>query len=332
MTSLCSQATDLLLSENQCKVCGEEVGNKEKALNCDICKKWVHIECGKVSLATYASLKKINTACQGIKWLCEVCEKGFGKMRADVLKIIEGQEKLEERQGNLEAKVEQMTVELVSIRNDIADMIKGNGKEDTSTQVKVAEDIGDLKQQVGELKMKYSEAVKGNVQEAASSNNTNLQSSQERSIQVRVGEALEREKRRSNLVIFGIEETSDQQMTTDKVNEISRIVGVDVNKVKYFGRVGRFMTGAKARVVRVVCEDMETRRSILKGANRLKLESGYERIYIAPDLTKEQQTLDKNLRNKLRDIRTIHKDAKISNNEIIISEDGNRKVLYPLQN
>ena len=154
----------------------------------------------------------------------------------------------------------------------------------------MVEDIGDLKQKMGELQVRYSEVVKGNAaRDAASSSNSIVQSSQVRTIQVEVGEALEREKRRNNLVIFGIEETNDQQLTKDKVNEIITVVGVDLNKVKYFGRIGRVGTEARTRAVRLVCDDVETRRNVLKGAAKLKLETGYERIYISPDLTKNNK-------------------------------------------
>ena len=69
MTSQACQSTDLLQNENECKVCKGEVGNKEKALSCDICMRWVHIDCGKITQASYGALKKINSAYQGIKWL-----------------------------------------------------------------------------------------------------------------------------------------------------------------------------------------------------------------------------------------------------------------------
>ena len=107
---------------------------------------------------------------------------------------------------------------------------------------------------------------------------------------------------------------------------------MDSSKVKYFGRVGRQVVGARARVVRVVCDDVETRRNVLKGAAKLKLETGFERVYISPDLTKEQQTIDKNLREKLKEIRVTQKEAKINHNEIIIIENSVRKVLYSLPN
>src|SRR6267154_2756234 len=126
-----------------------------------------------------------------------------------------------------------------------------------------------------------------------------------------------------------IEETDDENVTKSKVEAIITEVGVDISKVKYFGRVGKRtqVPGGRARIVRVVCEDLETRRSVLKGANKLKVATGYERTYIAPDLTKSQQDLDKKLRDRLKVIREQHKDAKINNGEIIEFVGGTRMVL-----
>jgi len=90
--------------------------------------------------------------------------------------------------------------------------------------------------------------------------------------------------------------------------------------------------GARPRAVRVLCEDAVIRRRFLKEAIKLKLTTGYERTFVSPDLTKEQQVQDKKLREKLKEIRQQHKEAKINNGEIIIFESGSRRVLFSEQN
>jgi len=94
--------------------------------------------------------------------------------------------------------------------------------------------------------------------------------------------------------------------------------------------VGRLVVGAKPRMVRVVCDDAETKRKFLKESNRLKTIEGFENKYVSADLTKEQQIQDKNLRDKLKEFRVSFKEAKINNGEIVVFEDGTRKVLYSL--
>ena len=59
-----------------------------------------------------------------------------------------------------------------------------------------------------------------------------------RSIQLEVSEVMEREKWKNNLVIFGLEETNDENIPKSKINEVVAAVGMNIDKVKYFGRVG----------------------------------------------------------------------------------------------
>jgi len=49
------------------------------------------------------------------------------------------------------------------------------------------------------------------------------------------------------------------------------------------------------------------------------------------DLTKIQQLQDKTLRDKLKEIRVDHKDAKINNGEVVVFEEANRKILFSQQ-
>jgi len=153
-----------------------------------------------------------------------------------------------------------------------------------------------------------------------------------RTLQVEVSEVMEREKRRNNLVIFGIEETNDEEATKGKIKDIVQKVGLDDSKIKYFGRVGRPQVGARPRIVRVVCEDSEAKREFLKAANKLKTCEGFGNIYVGLDLTKTQQVQDKLLRDKLKEIRNEHREAKINNGEIVVFEEGHRKILFSQQN
>ncbi len=316
------------LQLERCVECSEEVKATEKAVDCDICKKKVHIKCGKVTSTMHGELKKSASGviCQGIKFLCSKCDKIFVTIKCDIIQMMEKQVKMERKQEEMVKDLEAVKREVIDIRGTLTKTNDGKKSED-STRIKVVEEIVEMKEQIGVLKKQYSDVVRVEGAEA------NVVTSPRVSDMKMVSELLERNKRQNNLVIFGIDETSDENITKNKINEIITAIGVDASKVKYFGRVGRRVVGNKARVVRVVCEDLETKRGLLKGANKLKTIAGYERTYVSPDLTKSQQEEDKMLREKLKEIRGQYKEAKINNGEIVIMEGGNRKVLCPrLQN
>jgi len=47
---------------NKCGDCGGEVKNNEKALECDLCDRWVHIKCSGVPDDIYKVMKKRETS------------------------------------------------------------------------------------------------------------------------------------------------------------------------------------------------------------------------------------------------------------------------------
>jgi len=58
----------------------------------------------------------------------------------------------------------------------------------------------------------------------------------------------------------------------------------------------------------------------------------YKKIYISPDLTRKQQKVDKELRDKLKEIRKTHQFARINQYRIVVKESsGQLKVLFSLE-
>ena len=341
----------------ECDLCGKRVHIK--------CGKVTNAMHSELKKATSGGIS------QGIKFFCTSCDNIFDRIKVDIKPLIEKQIELEKQQGKMmqgleDAKKEISVVKeslnkiiddknkegnktevndcIKTLKQDLEDSkreisaVKGSvylmmdekKKEENKTEAKVAEELVGLKLQLGELKTKYSDVVRVNGMEGAIVVNSHQATTLE-AIKSDVSEFMEREKRKNNLVIFGVDETNDENTTRNKISDLVNVIGVDASKVKYFGRVGRITSSNKARVVRVVCEDAEVRRSMLKGSNKLRNEQGYERIYVSPDLTKSQQEQDKILRDNLKNIRLQHKEAKISNGEIILLESGIRKVLYPRQ-
>jgi len=315
-------------TESQCGECLVGVKQNDKALQCDLCNTWVHIKCGRVSDSMYNSLKKASKDGTGVKWFCDKCEPQFEKIKSELRLVSERQAQMEEKQTELDLKVKKLTEEWGEVKNQCEEWKKEYSLRINDDPVR-EETVGGLKDEIESLKKSYADMVvatrsEGEGNERSANNN--------KIMQMEVSEAMEREKRRYNLVIFGLEETGDELATKRKVKEIENIVGIEEGKVKYFGRVGRLVSSGKARAVRIVCEDAEAKRSFLKGANKLKESEGYQRVYINQDLTKVQQGNDKKLRDKLKEIRQTHREAKISNTEIVIFENGNRKVLFSIQN
>src|SRR2546425_309357 len=82
----------------KCAECKDEVKSNDKAVDCDICGKWIHIKCGKLSNVLYGELKKAtagSTSCPGIKFLCLSCDNIFEKFKNDMKQMGEKQIEME---------------------------------------------------------------------------------------------------------------------------------------------------------------------------------------------------------------------------------------------
>src|SRR2546425_7684562 len=80
---------------NICAACNSAVGNGEKAIQCDLCNRWVHNGCGLMPDDLYKLLVKYENKKTGTKWFCKVCESHFGKIRMEMKVMTEKQVKVE---------------------------------------------------------------------------------------------------------------------------------------------------------------------------------------------------------------------------------------------
>ena len=57
--------------DSPCLKCTDIVNKDSKALQCDLCRQWVHISCANVGVKAYSTLQSLN----GSMWLCESCQE-----------------------------------------------------------------------------------------------------------------------------------------------------------------------------------------------------------------------------------------------------------------
>ena len=101
------------------------------------------------------------------------------------------------------------------------------------------------------------------------------------------------------------------------MNEILRSVSIDpVRYIEVVSRVGRAATN-KVRPTCIKVKTLEGRAEILRCAKNLK-DGSLKRVYISPDLTRRQQEVDKDLRQKLKGFREgSEPNARIRGGKIV---------------
>ena len=92
-------------------------------------------------------------------------------------------------------------------------------------------------------------------------------------------------------------------------------------------RLGKYVKD-KVRPVRVKISSLEGKIEILQRAQMLKDIQSFKRIFIAPDMTRQQQAVDKELRLKLKEFREGNEpDTKIKSGKIIQNVDEGKGVV-----
>ena len=148
-------------------------------------------------------------------------------------------------------------------------------------------------------------------------------------MQIQMVEIMERDRRRNNLIIMGIEESKTDQEVEAMIREmITEVTDKDTVEMVVKGRIGK-SNDKKSRPIRVEIESPAARRLILKKASTLQKNKTFERIYVVPDLTRKQQEEDKLLRDKLKELRGNGMEGiKISKGCIVKEQGTERKILF----
>jgi hypothetical protein len=308
-------------SEAECGKCGSKV--KDRGIQCDVCTKWHHVVCSDLPDNLFKAVNKYDKG--GIKWLCKNCDKKVGSLLSSFIGTMEKQEKLEKEVEMLKMEFEKMSLEM-----------RKNGKEMKDRQETLEAEVEGVKKEVVEVakdnKTKYSEIVKHgltveqvNADRGGYSGVENIQA-QDREFQVRLTEAMERDKRKNNVVIMGINEDLSEDETRDFIDDmLAKLMDNEKTKIEVKGRIGK--NRDKCRPVRVEIEDHIYRRNVMKKASTLKTNAKFEKVYIAPDLTRKQQEEDKILRDNLKKFRNEGIEGVKINKGCVVRMDGNNRVV-----
>ena len=119
-------------------------------------------------------------------------------------------------------------------------------------------------------------------------------------------EYMDRERRRHNLVIYGMPESSDSTSTELGTNDQTRFSNLvrsqfnteNINISKAI-RIGR-STNGRPRPLLVTLLDDSSRRYILQNAKSLRNNSTYNNVYISPDLTPKEREINRQLHTELK--------------------------------
>ena len=104
------------------------------------------------------------------------------------------------------------------------------------------------------------------------------------------------------------------------VQKLSKEMGVEDFKPEDVRRIGQ-IGGTRPRLLRFKCGMLEKKRTFLRQAKTLRKSPAFERIYVNPDLTKNQRIKEAELRAELKRRRGAGENVFIRRGCLVVKTD-----------
>jgi hypothetical protein len=279
---------------------------------------WFHVGCVDFPTNLYSAMAKfVEAKGEGLYWFCGPCNSDYKSIRGDIQELKDKMKHLEEGWKGVKEDMAKSEEAAKGLKEEMVAAKK-------AVEVAAGEGVELVKREIGQAKSSFAEAVKTEgikfvdiVKEEEDKWVTVAgkdKKKTDRTMQMEVAEALEREKRKDKIVVIGIEEEteggpSDGETVTDILDSLVTEYEVGFTVI---GRIGKKVENGR-RPIRVMIEDQESRRRILGRAKMLKGWNDTKKIYVVPDMTRMEQERDKVLRDEVK----RRKDAGEMNVKIV---------------
>lgn len=132
-----------------------------------------------------------------------------------------------------------------------------------------------------------------------------------------IKELEQREKKKLNIVIFGMDESTSEEEVTGQSNKVLSIL--ELSNIPVIASKPGKKTEGKKRILLMKCQNESDKQLIFKNVRKLK-NSSLKHISITHDLTKNQQEQRKKLYEELKRKREAGENVVIRNGKITTSD------------
>lgn len=276
-----------------CKTCGKVKGPLKKVkdswLGCEGCSEWFHTECEKISDVQY---KVINEMGGSLKWKCKKCneeEKDVLRVNAkgdnnDMVKELQKMfaELLDNKITNMEDKLKAIISHEINTRLDKVEEKQKEEREEIHLRIEKLE----RERRISEPNMMQSETRKEFERSDVNREPKDLR----KHIHNELRELRERQDRRKNIIIMGLDEEIPMNTVDEGKKWIQETleISTDIDIADCY-RLGK--KGNKTRAVKVNMKTEEQQKIIYnKRKVLINTEGGkYRKVYINADKTKMQR-------------------------------------------
>ncbi len=257
-----------------CGVCQKPVKDAEGASVCDSCNHYVHGACLQKKLTKAELSAKQEPLSDNFHFYCDDCKA-----------------------SNMNPK--SLIAEMRGIREELKE-IKAENREMKAENQKLKEENSRLQQRMAELESGSAKMINFNVVFDA------------------IDEHYLRKEKKNNVVIHFLPgdpgDDGDPEQDLNDVKLLAKDAGGNPDHVTEALRMGNPRNDKKPRMLKVKCNNANTKRMLVTGQEKLRKNNTVLRdtgFFIRDDMTDRQREEDKTLRDKLTGLRGVHKDKNL---------------------
>ena len=246
---------------DKCKTCSNKVSRSDKGIQCEICDKWWHAKCVKLSDEKYELMSD-----ELIHWYCSNCNGAASKLRKELIQIKKKQDELENKLKNFE--------KCVVKKEEVGQIVK------EAIQREIDDPGSRLMSSIEE---KVKEERYDPVEGASAAKTSDFETAKKfRELMQEFDEA---EKRKRNLIVHKLSEENEASIK-DNLAEIFQVIddGFTTSSIKSCKRLVKKDATAKPRPLLVTLTE-RLADSLITNARKLK-NSGHK-ISLSRDLPKQ---------------------------------------------
>lgn len=264
-----------------CGSCGMIVLDDDAALECELCNFWYHCTCQKISTKLYNTISKLDEDDDGVHWYCKTCNKTAKSMMTMMTSLKIQHTKLESSVAELREEMHECKTGCVQSHSE-------------------------LRQEMRDMFDRQGSPVMANPDQIDQAETYEIMN---KVMKERFDEIDEKEKRKTNIIFFGVQESASGEPATRKRDDETKIRAmIDrlPNKsleIRTLYRLGK-KEDTKTRPLKVVMNNQAMRDEILQKFRKGELDlSAYDEgvVQLSRDRTKTEREEYRKLRNELRE-------------------------------
>ena len=301
-----------------CKECNSVIRDDvECSIECQWCHSWVHGKCSNLNDEECTILSKSNI---NLVYLCTTC----------LPNLDEAHESFDDNKGNPNESYNELRSQMFSVATQVKDLISSNNQLQKQIET-INTSIKDINRKSYAVATQASNSPTSNSSELSESPPAHLSSQSSTPDELRnavsavINEEKEKQKRKLNLIVHNMDESSADHAQTRKEHDITMIRDILGSQLEVKScisnaiRLGR-KGGPKPRLLKITVESEEEKVAILRNVKKLRLPSTPEhlkRMFITPDLTQKEREVNKALRSELAERNKSGKQFRIKNGRIV---------------